>query len=100
MTAATQKRTMTAKDIEELAERLRRACYSLESAADDASSAADDVRDAVHGEMDKSGWKKTTLELADAIVKLHDETHEGPRMWCVHAVCRKADDLSSIETFS
>jgi hypothetical protein len=100
MTAATAKRTMTAKDIEELAERLRRAASSLEYAADEAASAADDVRAAVHGEVDQDGWTKTTLELADAIVKLHDETHEGPRMWCPHAVCRKADDLSSIETFS
>jgi hypothetical protein len=100
MTAATQKRTLTAKDIEKLADELRRATYALEHAADDAAAAADDVRAAVRGEIDEDGWKKTSLELADAIVRLHEDTHDGPIMWCPHHVCRKADGLASIETFS
>jgi hypothetical protein len=91
---------MTAADIEKLADELKRATYALEHAADDAAAAAYEVRAAMHGEIDQDGWQKTTLELADAIVRLHEDTHDGPIMWCPHQVCRKADDLASVERFS
>lgn len=82
-------------ELERLLSRLRSAVYSLEDAASSAENAVDELRDA-YNEPEGVHFDEDLEELAQLVLAMHDEHHEGPRRWCVHAVCKRAYELAEV----
>lgn len=83
-------------ELERMLDRLRSAAYELESAASEATDAVDEVRSIVSGEIDGVSYDEDLEELAQLVLSMHDEDHEGPRRWCAHAVCKRAYELAEV----
>lgn len=100
MTAARAPKPPTV--LEQVIDRLRRAASDLEGAAFEAGDAINEIQNALEPTEIQSALDSfsnptatTVITLAEMVVRLHDEEHEGPRMWCSREVCRKADEALS-----
>ncbi len=76
-------------ELENVISQLRRAAQDLSSAADRADDAVSAAEDAFNPEAPHS--ESDARALAELVVRMHDDEHEGPRMWCDREACRKAD---------
>jgi hypothetical protein len=77
---------MSNPELDRYLDRIRRAVASLENAAGDAQSAADDLADA-NGTPDE---RAITAQLIDAIERAHQDQHDGGFQWCGQELCQLA----------
>lgn len=69
--------------LKDVKDRLRRAAYDLEDAAQRAEEAISSI-----GPEDKADC--SCIRILPAIERMHEDEHTGPMRWCTHAVCREA----------
>jgi len=102
LVTATARAPKPPTELEQVIDRLRRAASDLEGAAYEAGDAINEIQSALGPDEVQSALRSfsnpgatSLVTLAEMVVRLHDEEHEGPRMWCSRDVCRKADEALS-----